>query len=314
MRAIVVGAGISGLTCAHRLRSAGHDVRIVTREPSAKTTSAVAAAIWTPYAVASDRVAQWSRESYDAYAAQAEDPNSAVSMVPLRILQAHDTDLPSWTEGVRSLERLADADVPEGYAGGFSFVAPLAEMPTYLLRLATQLAADGVQFEHRTVDDVDQELRQADVVVNCAGLGARELVGDSELYPIRGQLVTVTGATLPHALIDDDGPDGLCYVVPRGDDIVLGGTAEAGEQSLAVDQEQSESIRRRCTERFPQLAAAQVERAVVGLRPGRPRIRLEAEVRGEGLVIHDYGHGGAGMTLAWGCADEVLALATAQKS
>jgi D-amino-acid oxidase len=42
----------------------------------------------------------------------------------------------------------------------------------------------------------------------------------------------------------------------------------------------------------------------VGLRPVRPEVRLEAV----GRVIHCYGHGGAGVTVSWGCAEEVLGL------
>jgi D-amino-acid oxidase len=49
---------------------------------------------------------------------------------------------------------------------------------------------------------------------------------------------------------------------------------------------------------------APVVSVAVGLRPARPSVRLEAE----GRVVHCYGHGGAGVTLAWGCAVEVAAL------
>jgi D-amino-acid oxidase len=42
------------------------------------------------------------------------------------------------------------------------------------------------------------------------------------------------------------------------------------------------------------------------LRPGRPSVRLEAEWIGDSLVVHNYGHGGAGVTLSWGCADAVV--------
>ena len=46
------------------------------------------------------------------------------------------------------------------------------------------------------------------------------------------------------------------------------------------------------------------------LRPTRPQVRLEAEPPGTGpLVVHNYGHGGAGVTLSWGCAREAAGLA-----
>ena len=49
----------------------------------------------------------------------------------------------------------------------------------------------------------------------------------------------------------------------------------------------------------------------VGLRPARRTVRLEAVPGETGTVVHCYGHGGSGVTLAWGCADDVLALVRA---
>jgi len=58
----------------------------------------------------------------------------------------------------------------------------------------------------------------------------------------------------------------------------------------------------------PRLAGARVLRHAVGLRPARPEVRLEAETTRSTRVVHCYGHGGAGVTLSWGCADEVVGL------
>jgi D-amino-acid oxidase len=43
----------------------------------------------------------------------------------------------------------------------------------------------------------------------------------------------------------------------------------------------------------------------VGLRPARPGDRLELDAIGGTAVVHNYGHGGAGVTLSWGCAEAV---------
>ncbi|HZN93159.1 MAG TPA: FAD-dependent oxidoreductase, partial [Myxococcales bacterium] len=66
------------------------------------------------------------------------------------------------------------------------------------------------------------------------------------------------------------------------------------------------AILRRCADLEPAVASAQVLGIKVGLRPGRPAIRLEAERRGSLTIVHNYGHGGAGVTLCWGCAEAVV--------
>ncbi|HEY2792992.1 MAG TPA: FAD-dependent oxidoreductase, partial [Micromonosporaceae bacterium] len=67
----------------------------------------------------------------------------------------------------------------------------------------------------------------------------------------------------------------------------------------------------RCAAIDPRLASARVLEHRVGLRPSRPSVRLEAVAQNGRTVIHNYGHGGSGVTLSWGCADDVVARATA---
>jgi D-amino-acid oxidase len=105
----------------------------------------------------------------------------------------------------------------------------------------------------------------------------------------------------------EEGPDGEVptYVIPRTHDVVLGGTDDDGDWSRTPSPEVADDILRRATALVPEVAKARVVRHKVGLRPARPEVRLERV----GDVIHCYGHGGAGVTLSWGCADEVLRLA-----
>ena len=100
------------------------------------------------------------------------------------------------------------------------------------------------------------------------------------------------------------GADGMVYVVPRGTDVVCGGTALDGVESTSPDPAEAERILARCRALVPALAGAQVLGHAVGVRPARPAVRLERS----GDVVHCYGHGGAGVTLSWGCADEVTRL------
>ena len=107
---------------------------------------------------------------------------------------------------------------------------------------------------------------------------------------------------------DEAHPGGRAYVHPRTRDCILGGTLDIGEWGTTPDPAETDRILRRCRDIAPGLAAARVIESVVGLRPGRPEIRLEMD---ESLlpvpVVHNYGHGGSGVTVGWGCAADVVA-------
>jgi D-amino-acid oxidase len=175
-------------------------------------------------------------------------------------------------------------------------------MPTYLPWLLDELAAAGVAFQATTVTELAAV--PADVVVNATGLGARELAGDADLSGVRGQVVRVADPGLAGWTLDEDHPDGMVYVVPRGADVVCGGTAVDGDESTEPDPSEAERILARCRAVVPELGNATVLGHAVGVRPARPAVRLERA----GDVVHCYGHGGAGVTLSWGCADEVTRL------
>jgi D-amino-acid oxidase len=99
--------------------------------------------------------------------------------------------------------------------------------------------------------------------------------------------------------------------VPREKVVVIGGTATEGSYEPRPDPATADAILARARALVPELARATVVAHRVGLRPARPTVRLEAERVGEGTLVHCYGHGGAGVTLSWGCADDVAALVDA---
>jgi D-amino-acid oxidase len=294
VRAIVVGAGVVGLTSAVLLREAGVTADVVTRDAPADTTSAVAAALWYPYrALPAERVTAWSAASYEALAALAAVAGSGVRMRAGTELLAPDAPDPWWRDAVPGLRRTRQ---------GLRFVAPAVDMSVHLPWLVDRLHALGGTIERRHVAALDE--LEADAVVNCAGLGARELAGDASLTAVRGQVVRVTAPGVDEWLLDQSDPERLVYVVPRERDVVLGGTAQEGAEDRTADPATTAAIRARCAALVPALRDAPVVGVAVGLRPVRPTVRLEAE----GRVVHCYGHGGAGVTLAWGCAVEVAAL------
>jgi D-amino-acid oxidase len=89
---------------------------------------------------------------------------------------------------------------------------------------------------------------------------------------------------------------------------VVGGTDDEGEWDRRPDPEVARLILERAVALLPALAKAKVIGHRVGLRPARPTVRLEAEESEGRRLVHCYGHGGAGVTLSWGCADEVALL------
>jgi len=319
MRATVLGAGISGLTTALRLLEAGWDVQVVSADPPESTTSALAAAIWFPTHVGPpDRVNVWGRTTYDTFAAQAFSAHvPGVVMRDSLVLGRAPLGEPAWVASVGPVSPAAPGDLPPGYSHGLRFVVPLVEMPVYLPWLADQADHAGVRFVTRRVGSLDELLDDGvdgaevpDAVVNCSGLAARSLVGDLSVYPVRGQIVRVSNPGLSVSVRDEHHPEGRAYVHPRATDCILGGTLDEHEWSTEVDPAVAESILRRCTDIVPALTEATVLEHVVGLRPGRPTVRLEEDTSygGRARVVHNYGHGGAGVTLSWGCADEVAAL------
>jgi D-amino-acid oxidase len=297
---VVVGAGVTGLACAIRLREAGVAAEVVAREPPERTTSAVAAALWYPYrAFPPERVTAWSARGFEVLSEMTGVAGAGVRMRWGTELVAPGAPDPWWRDAVPSFARVA---------GGWRFEAPVADMSVHLPWLVARVEALGGSLRIAALANLDEALARAPLVVNCAGLGARELAGDDALLAVRGQVVYVEQAGVEEWLLDQADPERLVYVVPRERDVVLGGTAQEGEEDTRSDDETAAAIRARCVAAFPALAVARVLGSRVGLRPARPAVRLEAEERPGGTVVHCYGHGGAGVTLAWGCAEEVVGL------
>jgi D-amino-acid oxidase len=196
-------------------------------------------------------------------------------------------------------------ELPDGYGDGRTVRAPCIRAPAYLDWLGRRFSSLGGVLEEREVASLDEP--DADVVVNCSGVGAGRLAGDADIRPVRGQVAYVrTREQLPF-VVDETGPNALAYVLPRPDVVVLGGTAEEGDWELEPRAETTRSILERTRRLDARLDDAELVGAGVGLRPARSEVRLEAAELPDGrLLVHDYGHGGSGFTLSWGCADEVV--------
>ncbi len=309
MRVRVVGAGVVGLTSALCLAQAGHQVEVVAATTGNGTTSSVAAALWYPYrAYPRAEVTRWSATTYQVLRGLTADPSSGVRMRSGRELFRQRTSDPWWRDAVPELGRVAVERLPPGYVDGYELRVPVVDMAVHLPWLLGKLAAVGVVLRVGQVDDLAAAFEGVDAVVNCTGLASRRLLHDETLTPVRGQVVVVAQFGLSEWFLDQNDPRQLVYVVPRNDTVLLGGTAEEGDEGLDVQPATSAAILERCTELVPALGQARILSHRVGLRPGRPSVRLETEVTDHGPVVHCYGHGGAGVTLSYGCAEDVAAL------
>ncbi|MBB3049393.1 D-amino-acid oxidase [Prauserella isguenensis] len=304
-RVVVVGAGVVGLSCAVRLAERGRDVTVVTDREPGDTTSVVAGGLIYPrHAEPVDRCARWTATTVEEFRRLADVPGTGVRFVPGRLLRRAERPVPEWAEAVGGMARRTDLGAP--WTDALEFTTPLVDTGRYLQWLAAAAARAGVRTERRRVRDLG-DVDHADLVVNAAGLGAVELAGDTSMVAARGQVVHVADPGLTEWVVDEDD---FSYVLPHGDHVVCGGTEEPGRADLEPDAATTGDILLRCRELVPALADAEVLGVRVGLRPARPEIRVErVDGRTAPPVIHCYGHGGVGVTVSWGCADEVAALA-----
>ncbi|MFI7014657.1 FAD-dependent oxidoreductase [Streptomyces sp. NPDC050164] len=304
---VVVGGGVVGLTTAVVLAERGRRVRVWTRDPVEATTSAVAGALWWPYRIEPVALARvWALRSLEVYEELAAGSGSSgVRMVEGVLGETRLDEVDGWlADRVQEL-RAATAGEYTGY--GVRARLPLIDMPAHLAWLRERFAAAGGVVEARTVSGFAEA--DAPVLINCTGLAARELVPDPSVRPVRGQLVVVENPGIDTWLVSTDAAGEYAYMFPQPGGLVLGGTAEEDAWSLEPDPATAEAIIRRCAALRPEIAGARVLEHRVGLRPTRPSVRLERDALPDGRpLIHNYGHGGAGVTVAWGCAQEAARL------
>ena len=304
---LVVGAGVSGLSSGIRLLQDGWNVTIWSSEFSPNTTSDVAAALWYPFLSAPvEKTDVWGSNTYNVLKQLARKKDTGISMTQTYEYFRSSQPDPSWKDVVDNFER-TNENLPSEYVESFSFVTPIIEMPIYLGWLMKKYDTLGGKLEKKTISSFDAIKPIFDIIVNCTGLNSGELLKDEEVYPVRGQIIRVK-APLTEMYLDQQ-IETLAYIVPRSTDVILGGVAQQGNWSLEQNEEDHDFILNKCASIIPELRDAEIIEDMVGLRPGRTEVRLEKEEIDNFDLIHNYGHGGSGVTLSWGCADEVVELA-----
>jgi D-amino-acid oxidase len=304
---VVVGAGVIGLTTAICAAGAGLKVRVLTPVPPAETTSVLASAMVGPtFGFSGPRVDQWEHETVEEVRRHTDAPGVHLahglfaSRMPDMIPPTADR-LPGYRLGTPE-------ELPDGFASGVWAEVPLINMPQYIEYLHARTLDAGADIEVGVrLSSIRDAFRGAPRVANCSGLAARDLVPDPSVVPLRGPKVVVRNPGLESFFIDGPpGPEGTNFF-PHGDVVVLGGSV-AESDDVTPDPAELAAIVERCARVEPRLRDADIIEHRVGLRPGRPTIRLEAEAMDGGLCVHNYGHGGIGVTTAWGCAREATRL------
>jgi D-amino-acid oxidase len=334
---IVLGGGVVGLTCA-LLLSERHTVKVVANKFGTETESVKATAIWHVYLVPeTERILCWAEITLQKLLEIAANiPAAGVELVSgTELFRSQARHVPAWSKIPRMFRMLTSAEIahfnthnvsendPETLdllrrhpvTWGYRVEAPAARMTAYLEWLLGLVKARGVVVERKLINDLNSIGAGYDAVINCSGFGARELVKDDTFLPFKGQYYVVEAdQDAPIEYIgDDDFPSGMAYVIARGGEVMVGGSAEEGIEDFTPTLSW-ESVVHRAGVYVPWLRRSRQEgcsrRIVVCIRPARTGgVRLERQrLCNGGIIVHNYGHGGSGFSLSWGCAEEVARL------
>ncbi len=286
-------------------------VHMVAEYAPERSTSAAAGAIWDPIYANHPDVPLWSMCTYDVLCDLERAGRPEIRLVDGIEAARRPIPSPAWAHTLPGFRECGPAELPAGFHSGWRYRAPIIDMPSYLRYLRERLTATGTTMERTRLESLDEALDRADIVVNCSGIGARDLVPDPSVQPIRGQLVAVRNPGVTEFFAEHtDELEEMTYLLPQGDVLLLGGSADKDHDDLVADLEVARGIVERCAAVVPAIATAPVLGHRVGIRPQREQIRVERiNLDGGRAIVHNYGHSGAGVSLSWGCADAVTTLA-----
>ena len=323
-RIVVIGAGIIGLPTAVLLTDilCKPEVTLITEDFSPYTTSDISAAIIWPaddsnIGSADARRLEWTRVTfkylYDCFTSPLAGKLNISLNATYEVFEG-DREDPWWKDHVLGFRHVSKDEMkllhyPDD-TKCWSYSTLIMPCDKYLSWQLEQFKTKGGRVVQRRVKSLQEIDGQYDIIVNCTGLGSKELANDNQMYPVRGQGIIVKAPWIKHAFIFEEGNNTITYVLPRADDVLLGGTEDIGDWSEQVDPLIGKGIMERCCKYFPGLSTAPVIKEIVGLRPGRKTVRLEVDdtITRHSIVIHNYGHGGQGVTFFRGCALDAVKL------
>lgn len=306
--AIVVGAGVMGLSTAICLAERGLDVEVRCDRDLTETASAAASAMVGPVIGPPDsEVVAWGHVSSERFQALAGEEGTGVTIRRGRLAGRDSGGAPPG-----DFEPCDEDDIPPGFGGAVWANLPVVDMVPYLRYLVRRLEAAGGRVEQRPVAALDEVAAEAELIVNCSGLGARELAGDASMSPIFGQHVIVENPGLEEFFLEAPFTPEWVAFWPYPDHVVIGGASRPGDDSTEPDLELADRMLRNSAAVEPRLGGVRVLRHQVGIRPGRPQPRLEVETIGGAACLHNYGNGSSGVTHSWGAAEAGVTLLLAE--
>lgn len=325
MKVAIVGGGVIGLTTALQLQHELRNIEItVFASDFDNTVSHVAAGIFrvgSSYSGPTEKITRnLIRDSYEYYDEIRKTHEASFAGVTsisgyMFANSSPETVQNHWIEDVVPLYRRTTEEEFDLVGGkwkyGSFFTTLLTECNLYLPWARKKLQENKAKLIVKKLDSLTDLASDWDLIMNCAGLGARSLCNDRRLVPMRGQVTKVKAPwikTFFYGEVDT-------YIIPGFNGAVtLGGSRSYGSENTKLCPYESMAIRERCENFVPALKNAPVLRENVGLRPHRENnVRIEAEfipsTFSKAILVHNYGHGGYGVCTAPGTAKYAVKLA-----
>ncbi|XP_077991657.1 D-aspartate oxidase-like [Glandiceps talaboti] len=322
----VIGAGMIGLSSAVNILEniPNLEVTIIADKFSPNTTGDGIPGLCMPYQVGTSQQVhqqkQWVEDSFRHFESILKTEDSYIAGVGLisgwQVQKTPVLEDPYWSKIVYNYRRVSTEEISRLFTTvkfGVFYTLFRIDMKTYLRWLMERFLNQGGKIINKHITDIKELSGCYDVAVNCTGTNARIVAGDKSVYPVRGQLLRVKAPWIKHLVFQLDGDEeSPVQIMPCGDDIMLGGIVQRGNWNTEPDENDRKKILEGCCRLVPSLKHATIVNDWVGLRPGRPSVRLEKEIiqgRDTDLkVVHNYGHGGSGISFHWGCAQEATRL------
>lgn len=253
----VMGCGVMGLTTARTLQSKGYAVTIYAKELPPDITSSKATGTWSPAHLVCDPEkitpqfrATWERACRFSFATYQNllGLNEIVTWVDHYMLlnaprpvSGNDKPVPPLRMAGLTPERITLKRRQHPFRAAHAFLQTdmMFNIPSYLNKLIADFQSFGGKIhvrEFKRLEDVDALAENC--IINCTGLGAKELFGDKELTPVAGQLsFLIPQPEITYRLSTPDG-----YFIPRKDGIILGGNSLVGSWNTTPDPAQTEKV------------------------------------------------------------------------